>query len=114
MTMTTRQKSTHLRKIGFQKSRFQMTRHGNTYARGDTSVTIVKGDKGGGNFVAVTPGQGSFQSSLLFIDNTAVSMKQTIREYRDYGVDLPDPDSPDFGTPDWRDKLFIGVTSALP
>ena len=114
MAMTTRRKSAHLRKLGFQKSRMQMTRVGNTYMRGNTSVTIAKGDKGGGNFIAVTPGQGAFNSGLLFVGNTSDSMKQSIREFRDYGVDLPDPDAPDFGTPDWCDKLFVGVTSALP
>jgi len=114
MAMTTRMKSAHLRKLGFKKSRFQMTRVGNTYMRGDTSVTIAKGDKGGGGFTAVTPGQGAFNSGLLFIGNTSDSMKQTIREYRDYGVDLPDPDTDDFGTPDWNDRLFVGVTEALP
>ena len=114
MVMTTRMKSAHLRKLGFQKSRMQMARVGNTYMRGNTSVTILKGDKGGGNFIAVTPGRGSFNSGLLFIGNTSESMKQSIREFRDYGVDLPDPDAPDFGTSDWCDKLFVGVTSALP
>ncbi len=113
MAMTTRKKSTHLRKLGFQKSRFQMTRAGNTYMRGNTSVTIPKGDKGGGNFIVVSPGDGAFNSALLHIGNTADSMKQTVRDYRDYGVDLPDPDGLDFGTPDWNDLLFVGVTEAL-
>ena len=116
MAMTTRQKSAYLRKLGFKKSRMQLTRHGNTYRRGDTSVTIAKGDPGGGNFIAVTPGAGggSFNSGLLFIGNTSESMKQLIRDYREFGVDLPDPDSPDFGSPDWNDKLFTGVTAAIP
>lgn len=114
MAMTTRKKSAHLRKLGFQKSRMQLTRVGNTYRRGNTTVTIAKGDPGGGNFIAVTPGQGSFNSGLLYIGNTAESMKQLIREYRDFGVDLPDPDADDFGTPDWNDRLFGGITEALP
>ena len=114
MAMTTRKKSAHLRKLGFQKSRMQLTRVGNTYRRGSTFITIAKGDQGGGNFIAVTPGQGSFNSGLLYIGNTAESMKQSIREYRDFGVDLPDPDADDFGTPDWNDRLFVGITEALP
>ncbi len=114
MAMNTRKKSAHLRKLGFTKSRMQMTRVGNTYMRGDTSVTIAKGDQGGGNFIAVTPGQGAFSSGLLHIGNTSESMKQSIREYRDFGVDLPDPDADDFGTPDWNDRLFVGITEALP
>ena len=114
MAMTTRKKSAHLKKLGFQKTPFQLTRVGNTYRRGNTSITIAKGDKGGGNFIAVTPGQGAFNSGLLYIGNTAESMKQSIREYRDFGVDLPDPDAADFGTPDWNDRLFVGITEALP
>ena len=114
MAMTTRKKSAHLRKLGFAKTHMQMTRAGNTYRRGNTSVTIPKGDKGSGNFIAVTPGQGAFNSGLLFIGNTSDSMKQTIREYRDFGVDLPNPDADDFGTPDWNDRLFVGVTESLP
>ena len=114
MAMTTRKKSAHLRKLGFEKSRFQMARNGNTYMRGDTSVTIAKGDTGGGNFAAVSPGAGSFQSGLLYIGNTSESMKHMIREYREFGVELPDPDADNFGTPEWNDSLFIGVTNALP
>jgi hypothetical protein len=113
MAMTTRKKSNHLKKLGFQKAPFQLTRVGHTYRRGNTSVTIAKGDKGGGNFIAVTPGQGSFNSSLLYIGNTSESMKQVIRHYRNSGVDLPDPDAADFGTPDWSDRLFVGFTEAL-
>ena len=114
MTMTTRKKSAHLKKLGFQKTPFQLTRVGNTYRRGNTSITIAKGDKGGGNFVAVTPGQGAFNSGLLYVGNTSEGMKQVIRDYRDFGVDLPDPDGADFGTPDWNDRLFVGITEALP
>ena len=114
MAMNTRKKSAHLRKLGFQKPRVRMTRYGNTYRRGDTTVTIARGDQGGGNFIAVTPGQGAFNSGLLYIGNTSESMKQLVREYRDFGVDLPDPDADDFGTPDWNDRLFVGVTEALP
>jgi hypothetical protein len=113
MVMTTRKKSAHLRKLGFQKSRFQLTRVGNTYMRDGTSVTIPKGDKGGGNFIAMAPGAGAFNSALLHIGNTADNMKQLIREYRLSGVDLPDPDSQDFATPEWNDQLFVGVTEAL-
>jgi len=114
MAMTTRKKSAYLRKLGFQKSRMQMTRVGSTYTRGNTSVTITKGDSGGGSFISITPGTCAFSSALLYIGNTSDSMKQTVREYRDYGVDLPDPDGADFGTPDWNDRLFVGVTEALP
>jgi len=114
MAMTTRKKSAHLRKLGFTKSRMQLTRVGTTYMRGSTSVTIAKGDQGGGSFIAVTPGQGSFNSGLLHVGNMAAGMKQSIRVYRDHGVDLPDPDDADFGTPDWNDRLFVGITEALP
>ena len=114
MAMTTRKKSNHLKKLGFQKAPFQMTRVGITYMRGRTSVTIAKGDKGGGNFIAMSPGQGSFNSGLLYVGNMAAGTKQSIRVYRDHGVDLPDPDDADFGTPGWNDRLFIGITEALP
>ena len=104
--MNGRQKAAYLRKHGFAKSRFQLTRVGNTYQNeAGVSVTIPKGCTGGGNFVVLGGGV-SFNSALLSIGNTAVSAKESLRAARADGCDLPDPDAQDFGSDSGMDEVF--------
>ena len=107
--MNGRQKAAYLRKHGFAKSQFQLTRVGNTYQNeSGVSVTIPKGCPGGGNFVVLGGGV-SFNSSMLHIGNTSTKAKESLRVARSEGCDLPDPDAQDFGSAEWMDELFKGI-----
>jgi len=109
--MTGRQKAAFLRKLGFTKSPFQLTRVANTYRNEDgVSVSIPKGCKGGGNFIVLGAGA-SFNSALLSIGNTSANAKEALRMARAEGCDLPDPDATNFGTADWMDELFRGIVT---
>jgi hypothetical protein len=109
--MNTRQKAAFLRKNGFTKSQFQLTRVANTYRNDDgVSVSIPKGSTGGGNFIVQGAGA-SFNSGLLHIGNTSTKAKAMLQNARDEGCDLPDPYAADFGSADWMDELFRGIVT---
>lgn len=99
--LTTRQKVARLKKAGFAKARVQLSRMGLTYDNGPVSVTIGKNSS---NFIV--SGSLTYSSALLFIGNTADKAKAELRVLRELGHRLPDPDSEDFGSPDWMAELF--------
>jgi len=112
--MTTRRRGNFLRRHGFTKSPFQMTRVGITYKRGDCIMTIPRKCAGGGMFLALDRRRElTLTSSLLFIGNTRSGTAERLRQMNREGYGMPSPDAPDMWTPEWADALFMAWVEAM-
>ena len=103
--LTTRKKAAFLRKLGFAKSRMQMTRAGTTYMKGRAMVTIAKGDQGGGGWILVSPGF-TLQAMMMNVENLKDGFRARLEDYRADDPSCPDPAREDYGTGAYRDDLF--------
>ena len=103
--LTTRKKAALLRKLGFAKSRMQMTRAGTTYMKGRAMVTIAKGDQGGGGWILVSPAL-TLQAMAMNVENLAEGFRNRVRAWHAEDPSCPDPAREDYGSGAYRDDLF--------
>lgn len=112
--MTTRRRGNFLRRHGFNKSRFQLTRMGISYERGDCTITIPRRCEGGGAFLALDRRRElTLTSACLYIGNTAANAAEMLRQMIRDGYEMPSPDAPDFLTDEWNDALFMAWVEAM-
>ena len=103
--LTTRKKAALLRKLGFAKSRMQLTRAGTTYMKGLAMVTIMKGDQGGGGWIVVSPAL-TLQATMMNVGNLKDGFRARLEDYRVDDPSCPDPAREDYGSGAYRDDLF--------
>jgi hypothetical protein len=117
--MTTRRRAALLKKLGYEKARFVVTKGTVLWIHPATRAKVTIPLRGTGDeMFMVLGGPYGFTSSFLFIENTSGRAAQQLDEWRDG----PIPDIPPFPEPDssgtarlyggWVDDLFIALAHA--
>lgn len=114
--MTTRRRAAFLRKLGFIKSPFNLTRRSTSYRHptGGLVSFPTRADGGAPFYIMGTHRrQFDFITSLLGIRNTRAGAAERLRELKREGYAVPSPDAPDAGEPEWIDALFVALAEAI-
>ncbi|HIC23130.1 MAG TPA: hypothetical protein EYO84_06880 [Planctomycetes bacterium] len=105
--MSTRERASFLRQLGFTKADWGLTRAGYTYEHPDVGirVTILKGGGFGANFV-IQRGCVDFTSGFMGVGNLADGVRALLQHLYEQGLDVPDPNRGDYGEPQFMEDLF--------